>query len=1070
MVTRRVPFQGDNVVLSANGTSYSLAVIINGLPDEILIRGVDAQQSSSDDDDEECVAQLKFMWPFCLMPGRHPQRLEVATSDPNCVDPISSCSAAPANLVLLPAQQQHAELKRWRLLESVKPQRGDWTNDESGIPQNVLTTLKVSAGDCLPLMRLVVRAEDGKDITSSCCRTADLRADFFASTGVGSAESEAGGELMGASFPDVPLRSMTASAMASSEPPASSLSASLSNVAIVVRDAEPLTSAGSYEVRIFYTSQRSIQVQDLDGNSQTALTASSTITSANSKKCDGTAVSTTAAALLMTPPGLTGAGDTAAAILRIQVNAGEPCSLKTCRGQLVETSVVVRRAPFILERGLKLRLVDAYGNACGGPCAGKVELSFQLTNSAKPENDINNKITNPVGKSTIVQLLANISDAVFYPHGRVVLSAPIDPATGTVTFPRIALHTSNEIENQDGSNSSGNSDNEWQAGHYTLRAVHIPLQKDSRSCAKEAGTKSIVPGGTKSIFPGGTKSIVPGGSAAPCFEATIDLFPDASEHEAVALRKQRALVQKRAVLVAKATSLAEASRAVEAEHESRKQQLQRLDADLGSLRKETSRCLAAAHRARILTGHRNASTFELPSINANRDQEMSKISGGDGEDAPPAEPAQVVLREAVLERCHVLKAAHKAGRPRSARLGGGLKYDNELREMTRALNDHLRTNSSSSGGGASDGCSKSDKCCLGLVGDSAWVPPHEPGLAVSIAAQVGTDRLRAVILHRSEHRKAAHGFICGDVSSSEMRKHALELNDPGSAAFCALDELDCPNEVRCVSNFDVDSSCRNGEKDEKFELSKLEITDNDTNAADTNEIDAELAAAEFEGRVDGEPLLDLPLPLLGVSASELRARFNWRGHAINYLQFPAKSIAKGTLATTAGGADLVCVDGSNNHTSNTAHHTQTSTSLRRALWLPLLRSASVLDNLEDALVFRAAWRTAGASGVLGPLLCRDGSRVDEFGFVHGAPTNLPGLRFAKEGDAGSGARRQTMCSREIWLSEPPLEACKEFRSMKALESALSTESAQVARIVFLFSYFLFRMKHYIPSTSSTVRE
>lgn len=1049
LVSRHVPVRGDSVVLPRDGASYSLAVIINGLPEEILqkheenrklnttlSRGVHAQLSSvqtSEDREGESVAQLKFTWPCRLMPGRHPQRLEVATSDPNCDDPISSCSAAPSNLALLPTQEEHEELKRWRLLESVKPPGGVQMKDASAIPQNALTTLKVSAGDCLPLMRLVVRAEDGKDITSSCCRTADLRADLFASTVVKSAESAAGGRPPGASFPRVPLRSMTASAMvvqASSEPPASSLSASSSNVAMVVRDAEPLTTAGSYEVCIFYTSRRCIQAQDLDANSQSALTASSIISSANSKKCDRTASSTTAAALLMTPPGLTGAGDTAAAMLCVQVNAGEPCSLKLCRGQLVETSVVVRRAPFILERGLKLRLVDAYGNACGGPFAGKVELSFHLTNNTELEegNGITAKTSSLVGKSTIVQPLANTSDAVFYPHGRVVLSVPIDPATGTVTFPRIALHTSNENENEDGSNSSGNGDNKWIAGHYALRAVHVPLQKDSHSCAKEASTKSFVPAG----------------NAAPCFEATVDLFPDASEHEAVALRKQRALVQKRAVLAAKATSLAEASRAVEAEYESRKQQLQRLDADLESLRKETSYCLAAAHRARILTGHRNASTFELPPMRTTRDKEVSRISDG-GEGALPAEPAQVVLREAVLERCYALKA----GRHRSARLGGGLKHDNELRKMVTALDDHLRTNSSSSGGGSSSGDSSSEKHCLGLVGDSAWVPPHESGLAVSIAAQLGTDRLRAVILRRSEHRKAACAYLCGDVPSSEMRngnQNTMELNDPGSVAFCALDELDCPNEVRCVLDSRVGGSCRNNENQEKVELKSPEIEENDIHAADKNgfkDIDAELAAAAaFEGFLDGQPLLDLPLPPLGLSASELRARFNWRGHAINYLQFPATSAAKSALAMTAAAPELACVDGSN-YASNSAHHNQTSTSLRRALWLPLLGAASVFDNLEDALNCRADWRAAGGRGFLGPLLCRDGSHVDEFGFAHGAPTNLPGSRSAKEGNAGSGARRHAMCSREIWLSEPPLEACKEFRSMKALESALATESAQV---------------------------
>jgi len=1037
MVTRRISFQSDNAMLPMDGASYMLAVVINGLPDEILReqdvnlpakgtvpRGVNAklssiQASDNHNRDNSCGAQLKVTWPFRLLPGRHPQRLEVATLDTNHNQPISSCDTASVNLAL-PTQQQQQEQGEpvkpvhWRILEPLNPERVKEFG-AANVTSQALKTLTVAAGDCLPPMRLVVRAEDGKDLTAIRCRAAELRADLLAPMAMNSTEAAAAAaETVAVAkrgvFSSTPMRSMTASAVvapASSESPASSL-ASSSIVSMVVRDIEPLTKAGSYEVRIFYTSRRSIQTQDCDESSQTALKGSSMVSSANKGNGGTAAASITAAALSLTPPGLTGAGDTAAVVLRVHVSAGQPSSLNLCRGQLVETSVVVRRAPILLERGLKLQLVDAYGNTCGGPCAGRAELSFRLLDKTGPEDhghSMHANTSNPAGKSTVVQPLTNASDAVFYPHGQVMLSAPIDPATGIVTFPRITLHTSNESE--DDSNSTGNN-NEWVEGRYALRAVYMPVSIQEHSCigAVEACTKSV-------------RRLC---DAPPCFEATVDLFPDASEHEAVALRKQRALVQKRAVLAAKAATLAEASRAVEAEYESRKQQLQRFDSDLESLRHETSRCLASAYRARILTGHRDTGTFELPTVISRSDKEVSNVSGS-GEDTPPAEPVQVVLREAVLERCYALKAAHKAGKLRSARLGVGLKHDNELRKMAAALTDYFHADNSNSGGGISS-CTSGDKNCLGLVGDSAWLGPHEPGLAVSIAAQVGSERLRAVILRRAEHRVAALAVLRGEVSSPEMESSnlpSLELNDPSAVAFCALDELDSPNEVQCAPDLKVKDSCRHGEDQAKVESRKpAKCVENGANAADqkgsSNEVDAELAAAAFEGCLDGEPLLDLPLPPLGLSTSELRTRFNWRGYAVNHLQFPRKSVLK----------------------------SEKSTSLRRTLWLPLLGAASVFDTTEDALNCRAAWRAAGCPGVLGPLLCQDGGRVDEFGFVHGAPTILPGARFANQGDTGSNRRRSpTSGTRELWLGEPRLEACKEFRSMKALESALATESAQV---------------------------
>ena len=45
--------------------------------------------------------------------------------------------------------------------------------------------------------------------------------------------------------------------------------------------------------------------------------------------------------------------------------------------------------------------------------------------------------------------------------------------------------------------------------------------------------------------------------------------------------------------------------------------------------------------------------------------------------------------------------------------------------------------------------------------------------------------------------------------------------------------------------------------------------------------------------------------------------------------------------------------------------------------------------------------------------------------------------------AGRPAVSSSISSRAVWLGEPPIEACKEWRSLHALEAAVEAHSAQV---------------------------
>jgi hypothetical protein len=417
----------------------------------------------------------------------------------------------------------------------------------------------------------------------------------------------------------------------------------------------------------------------------------------------------------------------------------------------------------------------------------------------------------------------------------------------------------------------------------------------------------------------------------------------------------------------------------------------------------------------------------------------------------------VALREAALERCYALKAAHKAGRHRGGRLGGAPKHDGELRKWAAALDGHLRAHGGSLSSGSLSG--SSSKLSLGLVGDSAWLAPHEAGLAASVAAQVGSGRLRAVVLRHAGHYDAARALLGGggEAAGGGGGVRGLELNDPGAVAFCALDDLAAwPGDGARVTDLKVCGSRGDGgrgeDDDAVCESSEVSNGKGDAIGDIGSGDDAELAAAAFEGQLDGEPLLGLPLPPIGLSAAELRVRFNWRGHAANHLRFPSAPAGVPAAASEPDRAERSSDGASGGGNDSRA----TAISLRRALWLPLLGAASVFDTLDDALRCRAAWRATGGPGVLGPLLCRDGARVDEFGFAHGASAVLPestggaaagaaGAAGAAEGEeaAGGGGARPSANSRALWLSEPPLEACKEFRSLKALEAALAMHSAQV---------------------------
>ena len=326
---------------------------------------------------------------------------------------------------------------------------------------------------------------------------------------------------------------------------------------------------------------------------------------------------------------------------------------------------------------------------------------------------------------------------------------------------------------------------------------------------------------------------------------------------------------------------------------------------------------------------------------------------------------QVDRRAAVVERLNELKVSAK--RRRTGRLGGGSRADMELRRAvallgarlseTTARRSRIRADevpadgSSNHSGGilsmvtAGDGGGKKSprsNLCLGLLGDTAFMPPAEGPLAAALAAAVGGAlRLRAVVLCKVRDVGDAQHILAEDSN--------LEYNDGAALAFLPLDNLSCDSMLL---------QCLNAPFDEKYNDAEKVTNDNDDDNDDNDEdsgdgasnavvgpegdkvetFDTDLAE---EADREGEPLLALPLPPLGLTNRELQQRFGWQGYAVNHLLFAPHQARGG-----GPGAPGVPED---------------PLSLRRCLWLPLCGRTMVLNDIDGALRFRQVCPSSNCS-------------------------------------------------------------------------------------------------------------
>jgi len=312
-----------------------------------------------------------------------------------------------------------------------------------------------------------------------------------------------------------------------------------------------------------------------------------------------------------------------------------------------------------------------------------------------------------------------------------------------------------------------------------------------------------------------------------------------------------------------------------------------------------------------------------------------------------------------------------------------------------------------------------------LVGESAFLPPQDNKLSAALAGHVGIARMRAVVLRRRQDIDMARATL-------------LEHNSAHSLGFVALDDLPREREQRPSGGI-----ANQGENEGHVDLVVSGAYEGE-------------AAVAIEAELDGEPLIPLSLHTLGLSEQDLRDSFNWCGFAVNLLRFPPKDLRhrqrpKPSTFSSFPTSSLLSSQITTQLTGSTQASVGEEVSFRRDLWLPILGKTVVLETLQDARNFRDKLASLRAQGTYA-LVCRDGHRIDEYGFEYGPEATEPtqstadipsaaALDSMQETNGGAGGGSS---SRSMWFGELPLVFDRELHALESLSKTLAFFKGQLA--------------------------
>jgi hypothetical protein len=236
---------------------------------------------------------------------------------------------------------------------------------------------------------------------------------------------------------------------------------------------------------------------------------------------------------------------------------------------------------------------------------------------------------------------------------------------------------------------------------------------------------------------------------------------------------------------------------------------------------------------------------------------------------------------------------------RCTHLGYGTRVDSELRSAVTSLSEHLSTERRQRPRAEylqNENESPTKHIVWGLLGDLAYISPEENGLALALAAYLGPDRMRAVVLQRYQDIESARLFL-RDQSN-------LELNHVNALGWLAIDEVKSLAErVEFVESCEAEESPTTQKKSLPSEM-------------------------VLRRDVMGETLISLPLPPLGLSHQDLVDRYGFVGYVVNQLFLDPKIL----------------------HLPNS--QLPPGFSLRRDLWFSILGNAIVLHTSAHAKDFR----------------------------------------------------------------------------------------------------------------------